>query len=179
MGAFFCCLFWRVFAAQYHVALRQASVMYVFVHSFGFSPRSSSCLQLHAKSTAYPCICCAIPCRVAASLGHVRLCTLPRLFLALLVLLATSRQKHRVPAHLLCNTISRCGKPRSCTVFVHSLGFSSRSSSCLQLHAKSTANPCICFAIPIWVPSYKILAQGRFPSASALHLRIPALMVKE
>ena len=45
-------------------------------------------------------ICCAIP-----SLGHVRPCTLPRLFLALLVLLATLRQKHRVPAYLLRNTM--------------------------------------------------------------------------
>ena len=50
-------------------------------------------------------ICCAIPCRAAASLGHVRPCTLPRLFLALLVLLATLRQKHRVPAYLLRNTM--------------------------------------------------------------------------
>ena len=60
-------------------------------------------------------ICCAIPCRAAASLGHVRPCTLPRLFLALLVLLATLRQKHRVPAYLLRNTMSRSGKPRSRT----------------------------------------------------------------
>ena len=105
----------RIFAAQYHVALRQASVTYVRVRSLGSSSRSSSCLQLCVKSTAYPHICCAIPCRAAASLGHVRPCTLPRLFLALLVLLATLRQKHRVPAYLLRNTMSRCGKPRSRT----------------------------------------------------------------
>ena len=36
-------------------------------------------------------ICFAIHCRTAATLGHVRLCTLPRVFLVLRILLASSR----------------------------------------------------------------------------------------